>query len=160
VGVLIWMGKWHQMWPRHDNSDWRSAARAEERLASSSATPVVCLSPFIESLGPGWRPDYHLPGFLYAHLSIYPIRGVPYLLPFQDSPRAERYAEQLAAEKLAPSGQFVLYGPAGMVRYWDRWFSKRPEFAGWESATEVYGDVAAGLLIRRNPGDGKGTVKY
>jgi hypothetical protein len=156
LGALIWMGQWNRIWPSHDGSDWRSAALAENRLAKSAATPVLCMSPFIESTGPGWNPDYALPGFLYAHLSIYPILGTPYLLPLQTSPAAERYAAQLASGKLAKAGRFVLYGQSWQVRFWQHWFAQRAELAGWGSSVEEYGDVAAGIFTRQNPSPGRG----
>ena len=58
--------------------------------------PVLCPSPFIEARPPVWQPDYALPGFLYCHLPVYPFRGKQYLLPFDDSPEAERYVTSLA----------------------------------------------------------------
>ena len=53
---------------------------------------MICPSPFIEARPPAWRPDYPLPGFLYAHLAVYPISGKIYLFPFEDSPPAESQA--------------------------------------------------------------------
>jgi len=151
LGALVWMGQWNHIWPSHDGSDWRSAALAENRLAGSASTPVLCMSPFIESTGRGWNPDYALPGFLYAHLSIYPILGVPYLLPIRTSPAAEQYAAQLASAKLPEAGRFLLYGQSWQVQYWHRWFAQRAELAGWGGAIEEYGDVAVGIFTRQNP---------
>jgi hypothetical protein len=114
------------------------------------------MSPFIESAGGGWSPQYALPGFLYAHLSIYPILGVPYLLPIQTSPAAQQYAAQLTSGKLVEAGRFLLYGQSWQVKYWDRWFAQRAELAGWGSAVEEYGDVAVGIFTRQNPIPGRG----
>lgn len=130
LGVLVMMGHWREPWPLHHNSDWRAAAQAINHQADP-ATPVICPSPFIESRFPVWRPDYSLPGFLYAHLSVYPIRARAYLLPFETSPEAEQYAAALSRETLATSGRFFIYGGAGNVRFWRRWFAARPELAGW-----------------------------
>ena len=151
LGALILMGQWRQRWPAHDFSNWRSAAVAENRLASSPDTPVLCMSPFIESKGSGWDPDYLLPGFLFAHLAIYPISGVPYLLPIQTSPAAERYAAQVASVQLTDAGRFLLYGQSYQVKYWQQWFQRRSELAGWRSAVEEYGDVAVGIFTRQTP---------
>jgi hypothetical protein len=156
LGALVWMGQWNHIWPSHDGSDWRSAAIEENRLAKNAATPVLCMSPFIESAGRGWSPQYALPGFLYAHLSIYPILGVPYLLPIQTSPAAQQYAAQLTSGKLVEAGRFLLYGQSWQVKYWDRWFAQRAELAGWGSAVEEYGDVAVGIFTRQNPIPGRG----
>jgi len=156
LGALVWMGQWNHVWPSHDGSDWRSAAIEENRLAKNAATPVLCMSPFIESAGRGWNPAYTLPGFLYAHLSIYPILGAPYLLPIQTSPAAQQYAAQLTSGKLVEAGRFLLYGQSWQVKYWNTWFRQRTELAGWESAVEEYGDVAVGIFTRQNPSPGRG----
>jgi hypothetical protein len=156
LGAIVWMGQWNHIWPAHDGSDWRSAALEENRLARSAATPVLCMSPFIESTGRGWNPGYALPGFLYAHLSIYPILGVPYLLPMQTSPAAEQYAARLASGKLTEAGRFLLYGQSWQVKFWKNWLRQRPELAGWGSAVEEYGDVAVGIFTRQNPSPGRG----
>ena len=156
LGALVWMGRWNHIWPSHDGSDWRSAALEENRLAKNPATPVLCMSPFIESAGRGWSPQYALPGFLYAHLSIYPILGAPYLLPMQTSLAAQQYAAQLTSGKLVEAGRFLLYGQSWQVKYWDRWFRQRAELAGWGSAVEEYGDVAVGIFTRQNPIPGRG----
>ncbi|HVW83366.1 MAG TPA: glycosyltransferase family 39 protein [Bryobacteraceae bacterium] len=140
-GALLFLGQWNVWKPRHENSDWRAAAMEEYRLAASSGTPVICPSPFIEARSPAWTPDYPLPGFLYAHLDFYPIRGKPDLFPFESSPEAERFASVLVHDQLEPSGRFVIYGPAGGARYWKNWFAARPELAGWSNRLEEFGDV-------------------
>jgi len=127
LGVLIFLGHWRELWPRHHNSDWRAAALAVNNLESAAAgIPVICPSPFIEARSPVWRPDYPLPGFLYAHLSVYPIHAPVSLLPFENSAEAEAFASTLA-----PSQRFLIYGWEPQVHYWRDWFSSRAEFAGW-----------------------------
>jgi mannosyltransferase len=127
IGVLIFLGHWRELWPRHHNSDWRAAAQAVNNLESANAEiPVLCPSPFVEARPPVWRPDYPLPGFLYAHLSVYPIHAPVSLLPFENSPEAEAFASTLA-----PSRRFLIYGWEPQVHYWRDWFSSRAEFAGW-----------------------------
>ena len=80
----------------HHGSDWRLAAHTIDQWARNDpATPVLCPSPFIEARPPVWQPSYALPGFLYCHLPVYPFRGKPYLLPFEDSPEAKRYVDRL-----------------------------------------------------------------
>jgi hypothetical protein len=139
--VLILMGQWRQRWPSHEISGWREAARLARAEATDARTPIVCPSPFIEAREPAWRPDYPLPGFLYAHLPIYPLRGRPILFPFEISPDAERYAASVAEASLLPAGHFLIYGGAGNVRYWRKWFAARPEFAGWRNRMTPFGDV-------------------
>jgi hypothetical protein len=140
VGLLA-LGSWGQLWPPHEHSDWRGAARKIDELALGPDTPVICPSPFIEARPPVWRPDYHLPGFLYAHLPVYPIGGKAYLFPFETSPEAERYATQVTRDALSPSRRFLLYGGNGATRFWRKWFAARPELAGWRSVRLPYGDV-------------------
>jgi len=126
LGVLLFLGPWRQLWPRHHNSDWRAAAGAVNQLEAAGGIPVICPSPFIEARPPAWRPDYPLPGFLYAHLAVYPISGKIYLFPFENSPPAE---SQAAA--LAQSRHFLIYGWLPQVTYWRDWFTRRFEFANW-----------------------------
>ena len=131
LGALVFGGPWRPLWPRHHNSDWRAAAAAVNRIEADAATPVICPSPFIEARPPAWRPDYPLPGFLYAHLDVYPIDAAPYLFPFADSPQAEGLASALTRGSLAASHRFLIYGWEPQVNFWRGWFAARPEFAGW-----------------------------
>jgi hypothetical protein len=150
AGVLILLGQWSQLWPMHHGSDWRLAARTVDQWASGNPdTPVLCPSPFIEARPPVWQPSYALPGFLYCHLPVYPFRGKPYLLPFDDSPEAERYVTSLAEGPIPASGRFLIYGGSGSVRYWRNWFSVRPEFSGWHrERLGNFGDVVVELFER------------
>jgi hypothetical protein len=150
VGVLLLLGQWSQLWPMHHGSDWRLAARTIDQWASDNPdTPVLCPSPFIEARPPVWQPSYALPGFLYCHLPVYPFRGKPYLLPFDDSPEAERYVTGLAEGPIPASGRFLIYGGSGSVRYWRNWFSVRPEFSGWHrERLGNFGDVVVELFER------------
>jgi mannosyltransferase len=125
LGVLLFLGQWRQPWPNHHNSDWRAAARTVNQLQAAGAIPVVCPSPFIEARPPAWRPDYPLPGFLYAHLAVYPISGKIYPFPFENAPSAESQASTLAQRR------FLIYGWGPQVDFWRAWFARRPEFATW-----------------------------
>jgi len=130
IGVLGFMGNWRELWPRHHGSDWRAAAQAVNRIETQAEIPVICPSPFIEARPPVWRPNYPLPGFLYAHLDVYPIQGRIYLFPFEDSTQAEAYADSLAGT-LSGSRRFLIYGWEPQVHFWRDWFRRSPEFAGW-----------------------------
>jgi hypothetical protein len=141
VGALLVQGQWTRVWPVHEHSDWRGAARQVNTLALGPATPVICPSPFIEARPPEWRPGYPLPGFLYSFLPVYPITGQPILLPFATSPEAEAYAAQLARETLASSRRFLIYGGDGPASFWSKWLAARPELAGWSYARHTHGDV-------------------
>jgi hypothetical protein len=130
--ALILFGQWTELWPPHHNSDWRAAALAVNELALTPATPVICPSPFVEARPPAWTPDYKMPGFLYAHLLVYPLRfGNVVLFPFATSPEAEDYATALVDGAIPAAGRFVIYGGNGQAHFWSDWFEKRPELAGW-----------------------------
>jgi mannosyltransferase len=142
AGVLLYLGQWGATWPPHHNSDWRSAAREVSVLARGADTPVLCPSPFIEAKPPVWRPDYRLPGFLYAQLPVYPIRGKAYPFPFESSPEAKQYAASLSHDALLASGRFILYGGDRNVQFWRDWFAAQPEFANWRNhRAGPFGDV-------------------
>jgi hypothetical protein len=134
AALLLW-GHWGAVWPRHDKTDWRAAAHRMNELALAPDTPVICPSPFVEAKPPVWRPDYTLPGFLYAHLLMYPIPGKPYLFPYEDSTEAKQYAARLFQQTLSTSGRFVIYGGERIVSLWREWFGRQPELAGWRQRT-------------------------
>ena len=140
VGVLCVTGQWNTVWPYHDNSDWRGAARAERKLVTSSDLPVICPSPFIEARSPAWSPGYPLPGFLYANLPFYPVQGKLYLFPFE-SADGIGYARELIRTKLLSHGRFLLYGGRGNARFWREWFASQPELRGWANKVLEFGDV-------------------
>ncbi len=149
AGALIVLGQWARLWPAHHNSDWRDAARAVNEWSLGASTPVLCPSPFIEAKPPVWRPDYPLPGFLYSHLPVYKFSGTPYLLPFERSPEAERYAAGLAPV-LASFSRFFIYGGDKNVFLWTSFFASRPELHGWGTRRlESFGDVD--VAIFENP---------
>jgi hypothetical protein len=130
--ALLLFGQWTELWPQHHNSDWRAAAFAVNELRLSPSTPVICPSPFVEAKPPAWTPDYKMPGFLYAHLLVYPPRGGNVVLfPFATSPEAEDYATALVDGAIPAAGRFVIYGGNGQAQFWRDWFEKRPELAGW-----------------------------
>jgi hypothetical protein len=142
LGVFLSLGHWNHLWTPHHISDWREAAKQFNEVSLGPEMPVLCPSPFIEAKVPVWSPSYPLPGFLYAHLPVYEIRGKPYLLPFATSPEAERYAANLSKGVLAESARFALYGPEKSVLFWRDWLRARPALAGWRSRRlGPFGDV-------------------
>ena len=153
LAALAFQGHWESLTFRHDVSDWRAAVQEVNRFAPDSSTPVIVPSPFVEARPPAWTLAYPLPGFLYAHLDGYPISGKPYLFPFEspvDSPEGVQYAEQLALSgELTRTNKWAIYGPLRHVRDWRKWFSARPEFAGWRNTLQEFGDVYV-AEFRRN----------
>jgi hypothetical protein len=148
VGALALLGQWSSAWPAHEHSDWRDAAAMVNREAPDQAIPVICTSPFIEGDSPNWDPDYRLPGFLYAHLSVYRVSGRILLFPFERSVTSEQYAAGLLSRTLTVPGKFVIYGGAGNVRDWRGWFAARAELAGWNSRLIPFGDVYVVIFTR------------
>ena len=146
IGALALLGQWNTVWPEHQHSDWRGAAAAANR--ETPGIPVICTSPFVEGQPPHWRPDYPLPGFLYAHLAVYPIRGQILPFPFERRNDSEQYAAGLLPSTLLPAGRFLIYGGAGNVRDWRNWFARRPELAGWNSRVMQFGDVYLARFAR------------
>jgi len=130
VGILLFMGQWGHAWPVHHDSGWKTEALRINKLGLGPDVPVICPSPFIEARPQAWKPDYSQPGFLYAHLPVYPIAGRIYPFPFKSSPEAEAYATRLSREKLAAEERFIIYGGAGSVLFWSDWFSTRLELSG------------------------------
>jgi hypothetical protein len=150
LGALAASGNWTEVWPSHHNSDWRGAAQAVNRLALPPSTPVICPSPFVEARSPAWTPDYEMPGFLYAPLLVYPVRGNVVLFPFVTSREAEDYATALVQGALPSARRFVIYGANGGVHFWRDWFEKRPELMGWSHRSlGDFKDVDA-VLFERN----------
>lgn len=149
VGVLLFMGRWNQLWPRHDNSDWRTAASVVNSRIQDPNTPVLCPSPFIEARPPGWRPDYPLESFLYSHLQVYRLKGTQYPFPFESSPEAKAFATSLSQGAIQRSGRFFIYGGDYYVKLWREWFAAQPEFRDW-SNTQLgpFGDVDVILFER------------
>lgn len=131
LGVLIFGGRWGQLWPLHHNSDWRAAAATVNQLEAAGDIPLICPSAYIEARPPVWRPDYPLPGFLYTQLYVYPIQAPTYLFPFEDSPAADAWAASLSDGTLRASRKFLIYGWQPQVDFWRGWFAKRAEFQGW-----------------------------
>ena len=129
--VLLNPSQWRAPWPKHDISDWRAAAQSVREFVGNDSIPVLCPSPYLEARDSAWTTDYKLPGFFYAHLDVYPIRGTPYLLPFEPSSRSEQFVANLVNGPLVASGRFVLYGWSGNAKYWEVWLRNRPELAGW-----------------------------
>jgi hypothetical protein len=133
LGVVLLRADWRQVWPAHDNMDWRGAATAINQLAPGPATPILCPSPFVEAQEPLWQPGYPLPSVLYSPLAIYPIRGQVIPFPFRPSPDTERFAAELAESALLSSGRFFIYGHRINAYFWENWYRRRPELAGWNS---------------------------
>jgi hypothetical protein len=134
------MGQWLTPKPWHDTDDWRAAAAAERSLADDG-TPVLCASPFIEAQSPVWTPNYPLPGFLYSHLTYYPVRGKVKLFPFTQSTESNGYARQLLGTELLPAAKFIVYGPRGGSNYLVKYLTSLPELAAWHTRTRAFGNV-------------------
>ena len=133
---------WHMLvWPEHDGADWRPAAEYARHTLDTPETPILCISPYIEAQPPVWRPDYPMPGFLYAQLVAYPLRGREYLLPFQPSDEARGYMATLAINILPRFRRFLIYGSKAQAEYWREWLAGRPDFETWRSEKRDFGGL-------------------
>jgi len=142
AAVFLFGGHWNHFRLPHHNSDWKAAATALREWTRGEEIPVICPSPFIEARSPVWSPDYPVSGFLYSHLSFYPMGGRVYPFPFESSREVEAYARTLSLERLSRSPRFAIYGGDRSVRFWRQWFAARPELDDWENRMlGVYGDV-------------------
>jgi hypothetical protein len=142
TGVLLLGGHWGHLWPAHQISDWKNAALTLKQWAGNEQVPVICPSPFIEARAPVWQPGVPASGFLYSHLSFYPMSGRPYAFPFEPSSAAEGYARTLVRDSLAGAGRFAIYGGDRNVTFWRQWFAARPEFETWHNKlVGSFGDV-------------------
>jgi len=148
-GVLIFLGQWKHSTPRDFNYRWRAAARVENH-AARAATPVLCVSPFIEAQSPTWYPNYPESSFLYAPFVVYSPKGRLYTLPFDISPAAQDYAAGLTNATLAPSGEFLLYGCRPAELRWQQWFANRLGARGWRSRS--LGDFGEVSVVRWTAG--------
>jgi hypothetical protein len=144
VGLFL-MGQWLNSKPWHDTDDWRAAAAAERSLADDR-TPVLCPSPFIEARSPVWTPDYPLPGFLYSHLTYYPVRGKVKLFPFTQSAESNSYAQQLLHGELVLAAKFIVYGPRGGSNYLVKYLTSLPELAAWHTRGKSFGNVTVTIF--------------
>lgn len=144
--VLIWVGNWTVPVPHHSPDNWKDAAAAEHLLVRNPDTPVLVVSPFIEAQPPVWSPHYHLPGFLYAPLYVYPLAGQVQLLPFIISPATEPYMAALLRENLVHRQRFIVYGGGLRARSWFVWFSGRPELAGWSYTLHRNDDIETAVF--------------
>ncbi|HVW09044.1 MAG TPA: glycosyltransferase family 39 protein [Bryobacteraceae bacterium] len=143
VVALVAQGHTQSLTYRHDISDWRSANREVNRFAPDGSVPVIVVSPFIEGRAPAWTPGYSLPGFLYAHLEGYPLRGRLLLFPYTgpELPEALSYAGSLLSSgKLTAPGKWAIYGELPGVD-WEKWFAAQPRLAGWHHVAKKFGDV-------------------
>jgi len=150
VAGLVAAGQWNVLWPTHTREDWRQASFDEDLAAQEPDTPVIVVSPFIEAVPPNWSPDYRLPGFLYAPLLVYPVRGRVYPFPFLRSPEAERYAADLLSATLLKRARFIVYGAGLTGAAWVQWFSNRPELASWRYTPA--GARVVDIAVFENPG--------
>ena len=131
VAALLAGGHWSVLSFDHTQEDWRQASSDADLAADDPDTPILAVSPYIEAQPPVWSPEYKLPGFLYAHLFVYPTRGKVYPLPSVYSRQGAIYAEALVRDTLARRSRFIIYGAVRNTAGWVTWFTARPEFAGW-----------------------------
>jgi hypothetical protein len=146
VVALAVNGSWDVLWPAHEPEDWKAASAFTDLNAEEPDTPVVALSPFVEAAAPLWSPDYKLPGFLYAPLYVYPVRGKIYPFPIKPD---EDYALGLVKAEFLQRRKFLLYGRMWEVSKLGHWLSLRPELAGWQASQNLFGQ--ADVIVFEKP---------
>lgn len=151
VLVLLLVGNWRVPFPHHSPDNWKDAAAAEHLLVRDSETPVLVVSPFIEARPPVWSLDYHLPGFLYAPLYVYPLAGDVRLLPFAITPDAEPSLVTLLRQTLVPHQRFLIYGGGLAARRWVVWFARKAELAGWNYTLRHNDAIVTGVFEKPTP---------
>jgi hypothetical protein len=91
-----------------------------------------------------------MPGFLYAHLLVYPVGENVVLFPYAASQEAEDYAAALAQGALPAAGQFVIYGDNRAAHFWTNWFEQRRELSEWNHRDlGQFRDVGAVLFEKK-----------
>ncbi len=148
--ALVTGGHWGRMWPHHSRDNWKDGARTERALAGGSDTPVIAVSPFVEAQPPVWKPDYVLPGFLYAPLFSYRLEGAVYPFPMFVSDEGQQYGAKLLRETIVPRRRFVVFGSGRFPMDWVFWFAGRPELDGW--SYQVHRDDGIETVVFEKPG--------
>ena len=144
LGVVLLRPDLHHVWPLQANMDYRGAARAINQATLGGDTPVLCPSPFVEAQAPLWQPGYPLPSVLYSTLVVYPLRGRVIPFPFSTTSDGEPFAAALAQSELPASRRFFVYGHRINTYFWENWYRRRPELAGWTTRRlGPFGDVVA-----------------
>lgn len=145
IAALAINGRWTGgLWPEHSPEDWRSASSFEDLSADESDTPVLAISPFVEAASPVWSPDYRLPGFLYAPVFVYPLRGRIYPLPAHTS---AEYALKLMAE-IGSRRRFILYGRGREIAPLLKSLAARPELSGLGVSANRFGSLMVVVFER------------
>jgi len=77
-------------------ADWRDAAAYSSQKAAGLNAGAAFISPFIESMQPGWRDDAGKASYLTAPLTYYPAGVTPAVLPLNLTPEnKEQVAESI-----------------------------------------------------------------
>ena len=147
VGGLLAGGSWNHLELVHTFENWRDASFNADLNLDAPDTPVLAVSPYVEAQPPEWRPDYKLPGFLYAPIDFYPVGGKIYPLTFRLSPEATDSTAQLVTSTLASRSRFIVYGAGRNCDDWIAWLQKRPELRGWKVVHQDAGEVLVAIFM-------------
>lgn len=146
LGVLLIVTDFRQLAIGHSVENWRQASYNADLAAEEPDTPVLMVTPYIEGQPPVWRPDYKLPGFLYAPLDFYPLRGKVYPLAFQRSAEADDFATRLVRDTLSRRNRFIVYGAGRNCIGWIRFLTTFPELKGWRVSEQGAGVVVVSVF--------------
>ncbi len=137
---LLTYGALGQMWPLHNQQDWRSAIAAVRQVETRTGAPILFQSPFVESwsLLPDRAADP--PAWLFAPLAMYPLGAPITPLPEHVTSQENAWIERTVVLRLEQQGRFIMVGPN---RDYIGWMSAR--LPSWRE-TEV-GNFGSGLHV-------------
>ncbi|HEY7874769.1 MAG TPA: glycosyltransferase family 39 protein [Actinomycetota bacterium] len=116
----------------HTTEDWRAAAELEREIVTSSTTPVLLYSGFIEAKQADWLRDPEKASYLNAPTAAYPFDGDPiYPLPFGEDKDTTAYIEEIA-ERMERTSSFVLVTRGAESH--SGWFAERLSASGFSAS--------------------------
>jgi hypothetical protein len=137
---------------QHDVQDWRGALTELRSLVKDPAIPVAIPSPFIEAHSLATLADPRFHDALFSPLLYYGSAGKLVRLPFQLSPQAEQYAEQVTQSELGRANEFIFLSlPNGYAQ--ELWLRGRARAMGFLPHREQDFGVVRIVVFRRAGGD-------
>jgi hypothetical protein len=132
----------------HGNQDWRGAAATVNAVVYDPSTPVLMHAAFIEGASVALLADPDYRDALLAQISRYPVEGSIVPIPYDLSPKAERYLEERVLPRVEASHRFVLVTLEPTAPF-DVWLEGRLAPFGFE-AREIgdHGSVQVTLFER------------
>jgi mannosyltransferase len=117
--LLIFLSIWSAGWLNTSHGgDWRKAVDFVNRK-SDLQTPVLLRSGFVESKYADWVNGSPASNYLFAPLTIYPLKGKVIPLPYASDAAALQYLDQVVSTELLLKERFLLLTSGDSVyEYW------------------------------------------